>query len=121
MTGKVRTPEGVRFARFFDVVADGCWEWRGAIRKNGYGKFTREPRVYRGRGQTVSAHRMAWTLAYGDIPDGLMVLHRCDNRKCVRPDHLFLGTAQDMQATWSQRVAPDRATGTTPAPSARGS
>lgn len=41
------------------------------------------------------AHRVAWDLTYGPIPDGMLVLHRCDNPSCVRPDHLFLGTQTD--------------------------
>lgn len=43
-------------------------------------------------------HRVAWTVAYGSIPDGLCVLHHCDNPPCVRPDHLFLGTVIDNNA-----------------------
>jgi len=71
--------------------ADACWPWVRSLSPRGYGKIMlSRPRKLEG------THRMAWILANGRaIPDGLYVCHRCDNPKCCRPSHLFLGTATD--------------------------
>ncbi len=79
---------------------DGCWEWQAQRDKDGYGRIERVGRVFR-------AHRAAYELAYGPIPDGLQVCHTCDNPPCIRPDHLFLGTSRD---NWQDSIDKGRRT-----------
>lgn len=78
---------------------DGCWLWTGQLTKGGYGITA--------NGKTVSAHRVSYEMHYGPIPKGMCVLHKCDVRHCVRPDHLRLGTHRenihDMIAKGRQR------------------
>jgi hypothetical protein len=79
----------------------GCHEWQGCRHSNGYGQLRCETVLY-------YAHRLAWELAHGDVPRGIYVLHKCDNRRCVNPKHMFLGTQADNIA---DRVAKKRKIG----------
>lgn len=72
--------------RFWNKVnkTDSCWEWIAYLDKDGYGKFGYKDKIIR-------AHRMSWFLEYGEFPNKWL-LHTCNNRKCVRVDHLYEGT-----------------------------
>lgn len=75
---------------------ESCWVWKGATcGPSGYGRIARGRRGEFHKKNSALVHRLSWELHNGPIPEGLLVLHRCDNPPCIRPDHLFLGTAKD--------------------------
>jgi hypothetical protein len=77
-----------RFSSRLDK-SGSCWLWTGGVSGSGYGETTCGPKPQ------IPTHRLSWILYRGDIPEGLQVLHKCDVKICVNPDHLFLGTQTD--------------------------
>jgi hypothetical protein len=84
---------------------EACWLWQGSVNRDGYGAM-------RVDGKYWGTHRLVWTLTYGEIPEGLVVCHRCDHPACVNPAHLFLGTQQHnitdavQKGRWTQKLLP---------------
>lgn len=97
--------------RFWSRVhkSDGCWEWTRGHVPRGYGCVC--TKAIAGLRKQDYTHRIAWMLEHGAIPQGLQVLHECDNPPCVRPEHLFLG---DQLANVRDMISKGRAVRPTP-------
>lgn len=80
----------------YKVNNEGCWNWAGSTNGKGYGQMT-----FRGRG--ITAHKASYEAHIGPIPSGMLILHKCDNRACINPEHLYAGTYKDNRRDMLER------------------
>lgn len=92
-----------RFNKYVKTSAGNCWEWTGGKFSNGYGQFRLDTQT------KVCAHRFSYIVYNGNIPDDVLVLHKCNNKGCVNPEHLYAGSLSDNQLDIRKSlVNPDR-------------
>ena len=84
-------PYNERFQQRVKVLENGCWEWLGTINQDGYG-------IFHYKGKSTKAHRMSVFFKDGVLPEGVMICHTCDWRRCVNPDHLYIGDQESNMA-----------------------
>lgn len=83
-----------RFWKYVNIKGpDDCWEWQGGNNGAGHGQFY--IKTVSGKAVREYAHRISWMLKFGDIPEGMLVCHKCDNPPCCNPKHFFVGTPRD--------------------------